>query len=54
VARARQDEAESFGGVDVLGSTKEELLERARDLGIRGRSRMSKEELGRAIARKQR
>ncbi|HZB00825.1 MAG TPA: ChaB family protein [Actinomycetota bacterium] len=44
---------ETFGGVDVLGSTKEELYERARELGVRGRSRMSKEQLARAIARKQ-
>jgi ChaB/Rho termination factor, N-terminal domain len=44
---------ESFGGVDVMGSSKEELYERARKLGVRGRSRMSKQELARAIARKQ-
>jgi cation transport regulator ChaB len=45
--------AESFGGVDVLGNTRDELMKRARDLDIRGRSRMTKAELGRAIARKQ-
>jgi len=44
---------ESFGGVDVIGSSKEELYARARQLGVRGRSRMSKEELAGAIARKQ-
>ena len=44
---------ESAGGVDVLGHTKEELYERAKRLGVRGRSKMSKHELGRAIARKQ-
>jgi hypothetical protein len=44
---------ETFGGVDVLGNSKEELYERARNLGIRGRSRMRKEELARAIAEKQ-
>lgn len=43
----------SFGGVDVLGSTRQELYERARRLGIRGRSRMDKEELAREIAEKQ-
>jgi ChaB len=37
------------GGVDVLGHTKRELLERARDLDIAGRSSMSKDELARAI-----
>jgi hypothetical protein len=52
-APARDGEGETFGGVDVYGSTKRELLARARELGIEGRSTMSKEELGRAIARKQ-
>jgi cation transport regulator ChaB len=42
------------GGVDVNGHTKQELYERAKALDIAGRSRMSKSELGRAIARKQR
>src|SRR3712207_4994004 len=51
--RARRGDDESFGGVDVLGSTKDELMRRAADLGIAGRSRMGKEELARAIARKQ-
>jgi ChaB len=53
-AKARGGDRESFGGVDVYGSTKGELLRRARELGISGRSSMSKDELGRAIARKQR
>ncbi len=44
---------ESFGGVDVLGHTRDELLERAKGLDVRGRSRMTKAELGRAIAREQ-
>lgn len=43
----------SAGGVDVLGHTKQELYERAKRLGIPGRSSMSKHELGQAIARKQ-
>ncbi|MBI2710488.1 MAG: ChaB family protein [Actinobacteria bacterium] len=41
------------GGVDVEGRSKQELYERAKQLGITGRSKMSKLELGRAIARKQ-
>ena len=41
------------GGVDVEGHTKDELLERAKKLDITGRSDMTKEELGRAIAKKQ-
>ncbi len=53
-AEARRGNAETYGGVDVYGSSKQELYERARQQGVAGRSRMSKEELGRAIARKQR
>ena len=41
------------GGVDVLGHTRKELYERAKRAGIKGRSRMTKMELGQAIARKQ-
>lgn len=42
------------GGVDVEGRSKAELYERAKDLGVKGRSGMTKLELGQAIARKQR
>jgi cation transport regulator ChaB len=52
-AEARRGAAESFGGVDYAGSTRQELYERARRLGVSGRSRMSKAELARAIARAQ-
>jgi cation transport regulator ChaB len=45
--------AEKFGGVDVAGHTRDELYERAKRLGVRGRSRMSKRDLARAIADKQ-
>jgi cation transport regulator ChaB len=41
----------TYGGVDVEGSSKQELYEQARKLGVEGRSRMSKEELAEAIAR---
>jgi hypothetical protein len=51
--RARAGEAETFGGVDLYGSTKDELYERAASLGIHGRSRMTKRELARAIGKKQ-
>lgn len=44
---------EDFGGVDFFGHTKRELYERARDLGIAGRSKMNKRQLARAIAKKQ-
>ena len=52
-AQKRRGEGETFGGVDVEQNTKEELYERARRLGVEGRSRMSKTELARAIAGKQ-
>ncbi len=44
---------ETFGGVDVEGHTKAELMDRAKKLGIRGRSSMDKAELARAIASRQ-
>jgi cation transport regulator ChaB len=52
-AQKRRGVGETFGGVDVEQNTKEQLYDRARRLGVEGRSRMSKRELARAIARKQ-
>jgi cation transport regulator ChaB len=52
-AQARERPRKTFGGVDVQGSSKEELYERAKDLGIDGRSKMTKEELAEAIAKRQ-
>ena len=52
-AQKRRGEGETFGGVDAEQNTKSELYERAARLGVEGRSRMSKRELARAIARKQ-
>jgi len=49
----REGKGETFGGVDLFGHTKQELYARARSLGIRGASKMSKEELARAIAKAQ-
>jgi cation transport regulator ChaB len=49
----RQGRGETFGGVDFYGHTRDELYDRAKSLGVRGRSRMSKRELARAIADKQ-
>ena len=49
----RQGKGKTFGGVDYYGHSKEELYDRAKELGIRGRSRMSKEQLAEAIAKKQ-
>ena len=52
-ARGGRSGGRSAGGVDVLGHTRQELYERAAALHIRGRSRMTKQQLGEAIARKQ-
>jgi cation transport regulator ChaB len=51
--RARENKGRTAGGVDVEGSSKKELMDRAAKLDIRGRSKMTKQELGEAIARKQ-
>ena len=52
-AQKRRGEGETFGGVDVEQNTRQQLYDRARRLGVVGRSRMSKRELARAIARRQ-
>ena len=52
-AGGRDTRAETAGGVDVRGNSKQELYERATRLGISGRSNMTKQELAQAIARKQ-
>jgi cation transport regulator ChaB len=49
----RRTNRPTAGGVDVEGHTKAELMERARKLDIGGRSKMTKLELGQAIARHQ-
>jgi cation transport regulator ChaB len=51
--RARENKGKSHGGVDVEGHTKQELMDRAKKLGVSGRSKMNKGELADAIARKQ-
>jgi hypothetical protein len=52
-AQKRRGQGEAFGGVDYYGHTKDELYERAKRLGVKGRSRMTKRELARAIAQRQ-
>jgi hypothetical protein len=49
----RRGKGTTFGGVDYYGHSKAELYKRARALHIEGRSKMSKWQLARAIARKQ-
>jgi hypothetical protein len=50
---ARESKQPTFGGVDVLGQSRDALYQRAKALGVEGRSSMRKEELAAAIARKQ-
>jgi cation transport regulator ChaB len=52
-AAKRAGRGETFGGVDAEGNTRQELYERARRLGVEGRSKMSKHELAREIAKRQ-
>jgi cation transport regulator ChaB len=52
-AQKRAGIGETYGGVDVEQNSKQQLYERARRLDVAGRSKMSKRELARAIARKQ-
>jgi cation transport regulator ChaB len=52
-AAARRSRSSTYGGVDAVGNSKQELYERAKKLGVRGRSRMTKGELAKAISKKQ-
>ncbi len=49
----RRGRGETYGGVDAIGNSRKELMERARKLRIPGRSRMSKGQLAKAIAKRQ-
>ena len=44
-----REPGDTAGGVDVEGHTKEELYERAKELGVDARSKMDKQELAKAI-----
>ena len=50
---ARKGSSKTYGGVDAVGNSKQELYERAKKLGVKGRSRMTKAELAEAIGKKQ-
>ena len=52
--KAARRGGKTYGGVDLEGSSKEELYEQARKLNVSRRSRMSKAELAEAIARRSR
>ena len=49
----RQGKGETYGGVDVEGNSKKDLVERAKKAGVKGYSSMNKKELARALARKE-
>ncbi len=49
--QAREKPKKTAGGIDVEGSSKDELYDRAKELGIEGRSKMNKRELERAVER---
>ena len=50
--QARERPKKTAGGIDVEGSSKSELYEEAKKLGIEGRSKMNRRELASAIRRK--
>jgi cation transport regulator ChaB len=49
----RKGKGETFGGIDVEGNSRAQLVERAKKAGVTGYSSMNKKELARALARKQ-
>ena len=51
-AQKRRGQGETFGGIDVEGSTREELYEQARRKDIPGRSKMNKTQLARELAKR--
>ncbi len=51
-AEARAGGDRTHGGIDVHGSSRQELYERAKQAGVSGRSKMNKEQLADAIARR--
>ncbi|MBE0476143.1 MAG: ChaB family protein [Coriobacteriia bacterium] len=52
-AAGKRGRGRTYGGVDVYGSSKDELYERAKELGVKGRSSMSKKQLAAAVAKRQ-
>ena len=51
--KKRAGVGDTYGGVDVEGNTRDELMQRAKSAGITGYSSMTKAELGKALARKE-
>ena len=50
--QARERPKPTAGGIDVESGTKAELYERAKELKIQGRSKMTRDELAEAVIRK--
>jgi len=50
---ARDHPKPTHGGVDARGNSKQALYERAKAAGVEGRSKMSKDELAQALAKKE-
>ena len=53
-APARRGRGKSYGGVDLEGHTKQELVDRAKKAGVKGYSRMNKADLAAALDRSNR
>jgi len=49
----RAGKGETYGGVDVEGNSKKDLVERAKKAGVKGYSSMNKKELAKALSRKE-
>jgi cation transport regulator ChaB len=49
---ARERPKKTAGGIDVESSSKQELYERAKELNVKGRSKMDKRELAAAVRQK--
>jgi cation transport regulator ChaB len=47
--QARNNPKKTAGGIDVEGSSKADLYERAKELNVKGRSTMDKKQLARAV-----
>lgn len=49
----QQGKGETYGGIDVEGNSKKDLVERAKKAGVKGYSSMNKKELAKALSRKE-